>query len=236
MIYVTGDTHADQVRYLFEIEPYLMQGDYLIVCGDFGYGFFDGPYFSENMFYDHIEEMGYTLLFVDGNHENFDKLYSIEVSEWHGGKVHMIRSNVIHLMRGQYYEIEDISLFTMGGGFSLDKEWRVKGRTWFSQEMPSKDEYLEAESNLTKHKNKVDYIISHTCPTETVYYLSTLGFNKNVYEERALTDFLQTIVNRNEYKAWFFGHFHLDKEVWRLQTAVLNSIINIRTGKIIHEW
>ena len=44
---------------------------------------------------------------TDGNHENFDRLYAYPVEMWHGGKVHKIRPSVIHLMRGQIFELEE---------------------------------------------------------------------------------------------------------------------------------
>lgn len=42
-----------------------------------------------------------TILFADGNHEQFDALNSYSVDEWNGGKVHIIEPGIIHLMRGQ---------------------------------------------------------------------------------------------------------------------------------------
>lgn len=241
MILITGDTHALQERWVKEIEPYINKGDYLIVAGDFGFGFWDGPYWSENMFFDHIAEQEYTILFVDGNHEHFDKLYSYEESIWNGGKVHFIRHNLIHLCRGEYYQIEDVSLFVMGGGFSLDYARRTPGKTWFSQEMPCEEEYSRAEANLLSHGNKVDYIVTHTCPTESVYYMATLGgygILKDVIEERPLTDFLQRIMNCVDYKMHYFGHFHIDQKIWRGEIALLNVIRELKTGDIVHkfEW
>lgn len=64
------------------------------------------------------------MLFIDGNHENFDKLYSYPVETWYGGKVHKI---VIHLMRGEVYSIEGSSIFVMDGGYSIDKYRRTEG-------------------------------------------------------------------------------------------------------------
>ena len=239
MIYITGDIHANQRKWVAEIEPHLIKGDVLIVAGDFGYGFWDDIYWPQEMFFDHIAEQEYIVLFIDGNHEHFDKLNALPESTWNGGKVHFIRDNVIHLMRGQIFEIEGVSIFTMGGGFSLDKARRTPGISWFKQEMPSDEEYVEAEAYLCKHGNMVDYIVSHTCPTESVEYLATYGghgISKNVLEERKLTSFLQSIANRVEYKKWFFGHFHIDKEIWKNQIAIFNTIRELETGKIIHQW
>lgn len=57
---------------------------------------------------------------TDGNHENFDRLYAYPVEMWHGGKVHKIRPSVIHLMRGQIFELEEKKIFTFGGASSHD--------------------------------------------------------------------------------------------------------------------
>ena len=119
MIYITGDCHADFRRFNTDIFPEqneMTKEDYVIICGDFG-GVWDKDKESarEKWWLDWLEEKSYTTLFVDGNHENFDRLYDNPVEEWHGGKVHKIRSSVIHLMRGQVFEIDGKEIFTFGG-------------------------------------------------------------------------------------------------------------------------
>ena len=42
------------------------------------------------------------------------------VEQWHGGNVHKIRPHVIHLMRGQVFELQGRTFFTMGGAQSHD--------------------------------------------------------------------------------------------------------------------
>jgi len=239
MLLVTGDTHANQDRWFKEIDPYLKDGDTLIVAGDFGYGFWSDSHFSEEMFFDYIANQKYTVLFVDGNHEHFDKLNSLNVERWNGGRVHRIRHNLIHLMRGEIYEIDGVSVFTMGGGYSLDKSIRVEGESWFPNEMPSIAEYANATLHIFNHGKKIDYIVTHTCPLESVTYLSTiksLGIRDDVEEERDLTGYLEAISNTVDYGKWYFGHFHVDREIWHNQIAVLNTIRNMKTGEIIHGW
>ena len=114
MIYITGDTHGNQYKWVEQIESVISPADIILVCGDFGVGFWNGRYWSEETFYDFLSEQKYTVLFIDGNHENFDKLYSYPTETWCGGRVHKIRQNVIHLMRGEVYCMEDISIFVMG--------------------------------------------------------------------------------------------------------------------------
>lgn len=124
MIYITGDTHDDFSR--FELEKFLIQtemtkNDYVIICGDFG-GVWNYIVESmyENYWLDWLNNKNFTTLFVDGNHENFTRLYKYPVKEWHGGKVHKIRDSVIHLMRGEIFNIDNKKFFTFGGARSHD--------------------------------------------------------------------------------------------------------------------
>lgn len=239
MIYCTGDTHGNQYKWVAQIEPVLSPGDILIICGDFGIGFWNGRYWSEETFFDYISEHSYTVLFIDGNHENFNKLNAYPVETWNGGKVHKIRHNLIHLMRGEVYCIEGLRIFTFGGGYSIDKYRRQENISWWPQEMPSDEEYLNAEENLNKAGYQVDFVITHTAPSESVYYLSTirsLGIRNDVSEELTLTTFLDEIQQQVKYKHWYFGHFHVDAELWRNQTAILNSVREIASGKVVRRW
>lgn len=239
MIYDTGDIHANQYKWVEQIHPALSSGDILIVNGDFGIGFWNGRYWSEETFFDWISEQEYTVLFVDGNHENFNKLNDYPVELWNGGRVHKIRHNLIHLMRGEVYNIDGISVFAFGGGYSIDKYRRQENVSWWRQEMPSEEEYKNAEKNLQKVDYQVDYIITHTAPSESVYYLSVmqrLAVNKNVVEEQPLNTFLDHIRQQVTYKHWYFGHFHIDIELWRNQTAVLSLIRELETGRIVKQW
>ncbi len=239
MIYVTGDTHGNPYKWMEQIDPMLSAGDIIIVTGDFGIGFWKSRYWSEETFFDSLSEQTYTVLFVDGNHENFNQLNTYPVREWNTGKVHEIRKNVFHLMRGEVYQIEGIRIFTFGGGYSIDRWRRQENISWWPQEMPSKEEYEHAEQNLQKVQYQVDYILTHTAPAESVYYLSTIrrfGIKNDVIEERPLTAFLDMIQRKTTYQHWYCGHFHVDAELWRNQTVLFSSIRELTTGKIVHQW
>ena len=47
-------------------------------------------------------------------------LRELPVEDWHGGTVQRVRPSVIHLMRGQVYDIAGKRFFTMGGASSRD--------------------------------------------------------------------------------------------------------------------
>ena len=96
---------------------------------------------------DELAEKPYQILFIDGNHENFNALNSYPVEEWNGGKVHRIRKNILHLMRGQVFTIEGKTFFTMGGAYSIDKHLRKEGYSWWSDEKPNDAENGESDEN-----------------------------------------------------------------------------------------
>lgn len=227
MIFITGDTHNlnhIQKLYNFAAENVgLKKSDYMIVAGDLGVAW------SEKTLEDNLNRYGkfpFTVLFVDGNHENFNILNSYPVEEWRGGKVHMLRPDIIHLMRGQVYQIEDKTFFTFGGATSTDKYWRKEGESWWKEEMPSFSEFDEGIANLKRYGNKVDYIITHSCDEKALWYppLRTRSSHLEVYPENQMLSYFEDIV---DYGHWYFGHYHLDGDLTAKKTALFEDIVMI---------
>ena len=84
-IYITGDTHGDFQRFgskYFPQQKEMSRGDYVVIAGDFG-GLWDGSQ-KDQYWLDWLNKKPFTTLFVDGNHENFDRLYNYPVIPWHG--------------------------------------------------------------------------------------------------------------------------------------------------------
>lgn len=214
MIYLAGDTHGTfdlgKLIRFFECaeELHLTKNDYVIILGDCGV-VWDGSVGDEKVKHA-LQKLPVTVLFIDGNHENFDLLNSYPVEEWHGGKVHIVASDIIHLMRGQLYNIEDKTFFTFGGAFSVDKALRREGIDWWPEEIPTNDEYKEGWRNLEDVDLCVDFILTHTAPMEVV---REMGYDEDPEEEQELRRFLQKIVDNVSFDAWFFGHFHEDVNV-----------------------
>lgn len=235
-LYVTGDTHGEEERFLnkkSEIRRNLTKEDILFICGDFGYVFSDS--IREHKFLKFLaESIPFKIAWVDGNHENFDLLKKFPVEEWCGGKVHVIgrdksaEPKVIHLMRGQVFEIEGKKIFTFGGAYSIDKPFRTPGHSWWAEEMPSNEEMKEAIENLKKHGNKVDYILTHTAPEDTMNI-----FYPNHYEEKPLNNFLEWVRENVSYKHWWFGHLHLNEDLFRHQTVLWFQLRNMKTNEIV---
>lgn len=232
MIYITGDTHSDFSRFKenkFPIQTEMTKDDYVIICGDFGGVWtFEEESSREKEILDWLNNKNFTTLFVDGNHENFNRLYNYPVEEWHGGKIHKIRDSVLHLMRGEVFDIDNKKIFAFGGASShdiqdgildLDEEekiyqmrkrgvyFRIRDFSWWDLELPIEEEIQNGIKKLEKANYKVDYIISHCCPTNIQTFINP-SFKKDI-----LTDYLQEISEKCEFKKWYFGHYHEYRQV-----------------------
>jgi len=211
MIRVTGDTHGERDRFsdkMMEGMNAWTEDDYLIVTGDFGFVFLNNEY--EASFLDYLETLPFTICFCDGNHENFAAIYKYPVEQWNGGFIHRIRKNVIHLDRGQVFEIDGKKFFTFGGAYSRDRYLRIKDLSYWEEELPSDDDYKEANKNLKKHGYKVDYVITHTAPQSVILVGLRRALDKHDAE---LTGYFDWLKGELEFKRWFFGHWHEDKSV-----------------------
>ncbi|MCD8006146.1 MAG: metallophosphoesterase [Oscillospiraceae bacterium] len=157
-----------------------------------------------------METLPYTILFLDGNHENFPAIYSYPVEDWQGGKVHRIRKNVLHLMRGEIFEIEGKTFFAMGGAYSIDKYMRTEGISWWKEETPTDPEFKNASKHLEEHNFKVDYILTHTLPYEI---LRRWGINPDAHD-RELLGYLDWVMYETDFKHWYCGHWHDDADIF----------------------
>ena len=222
MVFVTGDLHGNFERFkpkYFPEQANMTKDDTVIIAGDFGGVWFGDSRDDETL--DWLERLPFTLAFVCGNHENYDALERYPVAEWHGGKVHRVRPHVLHLMRGQVFELESYRFFTMGGAKSHDTNHRINHISWWRQELPSDEEYSEALQNLERYNWQVDYIITHCAPTS----IALMGSRHN--EADRLTDFLQEVRERAKYYYWLFGHYHDNKAVDEKHILLWEQIVQI---------
>ncbi len=246
MIFVTGDVHGDWMRRLNTRAFYeqktlnLTKDDYVLILGDFG--IWDNSK-EEIHNLNWLEDKPFTTLFIDGNHENYDILDALPVSEWHGGKVHFVRPSVIHLMRGQVFDICGKSFFAFGGAsshdirdgvlepgdprisqwrFDYDRLFRVNHVSWWERELPDADEMDEGLKNLERIGNKVDFIVTHCGASSTA---AAMSFGS--YEPDRLTVYLEDIKQTVDFRRWYMGHYHVDHQVSEKECILFEQILRI---------
>ena len=104
MVYLTGDTHGELDRFKHGRLRWLGKRDIVVVLGDFGF-VWDGSK-AEQKNLDWLRKRPYTILFLDGSHENYDLLEQYPTEERFGGLVQPLGGNVYHVCRGGVLELE----------------------------------------------------------------------------------------------------------------------------------
>jgi len=242
-IYITGDMHGEIGISKFNSDNFpegktLTKDDYVIVLGDFGLVWNyketgcsvpsnpnDKCWTREEYYWlKWLNNKPWTTLFIDGNHENFNRLKTYPITEWNGGKVQKISDSVIHLLRGEVYTINDTKIFTFGGAKSIDRgtvtgtEEKDINKIWWKEELPSQEELDNAISNLEKHHFNVDYILTHALPNNLHMRLGYSDFD-------TLTSFLWNVHDMTKFKGWYCGHYHRDEQISYATTVLFNKII-----------
>jgi hypothetical protein len=219
MIFLTGDTHGTHdIQKIVRIHNYIDANDLyddnniVIVLGDFGYGW--NPIVTKEMEWI-FTDAPFTILFVDGNHENHDYLAALPRATRFNGEVGVIQhptTNIYHLLRGGIYTIEGHTFYTLGGAHSQDIARRTPPiytaptKIWWAEELPT----LEFLDTL-KTPTSVDFILTHQAPQR---YFPIDPTTRQPYapdpREEYFLAHLNNLELRCEYKKWFFGHWHVD--------------------------
>lgn len=93
-------------------------------------------------------------------------LAELPETEWCGGHVHIVRPNILHLMRGEVFDIDGTTVLAMGGAASHDREWREEGKSWWPEEMPNAAEMDRCRRSLDRAGWNVDYVVTHEAPAD----------------------------------------------------------------------
>lgn len=215
---ITGDIHGDLSLARIK-QAYELGFTHLIVVGYFGYYWDNSP--EEKKAINEIKKLPIIIYWIDGNHENFNIINKMKTEEYNGGLVHK-DGNIIHLLRGYCYNICGKTFFAFGGAKSIDRKYRIKNRTWWTEEIPSEEEKERGLINLAKHNNTVDYIITHTTTKENIEKLCSF------VEEDSTSDYLSKVKKICKFNTWYFGHFHEDYHFSDNEYLLYLSIKKIR--------
>lgn len=234
IVYITGDCHS-------------------IVCGDSGIlnDNDDGRWWLRWI----SEEVNnFTLLFVDGDRENFDRLYSdeFEVVDFHGGKAHKIREN-----KGYVFELCGKKFFAFGGATSTDVDNGIleprfvmteKGRRFtkeFERERRNRamrgdrfrinhiswwEQELPTQEEMDRGLRSLE---EHNNEVDFVIthccpqHILPLLRSYNGRKQDILTEYFDKISEQIQFKKWFFGHYHNNQQVTNEYYMLYEQIVRV---------
>ena len=203
MIYVTGDVHGNyDFGKLYQLLDYnVTYEDTLIILGDAGICWSKT---QDEIVKNLYKRIPITVIFVDGNHENFDTLKTFPIVYYKGAKMHQISEHIYHVLRGEIMELEGFTFLCIGGACSTDKIWRIEGESWWKDEEITQADIDNALKNLERYDYKVDCVLTHCVDTFTLKKFTS-------YVTDVSTDMLNFVDEQVTYQLWFFGHYHDDK-------------------------
>lgn len=210
-IIITGDTHADISRILKIDDSEMTKNDIVIILGDFGVIWGD----SERTEYclKVLGEKNFTTAFLDGNHENFVEIACLEKTIfWNNGYVGLLPHGVIHLLRGEIYNINDKRIGVCGGANSVDLWHRTEGISWWREEEITNNDINKFMTIAEEYDNKVDIMLSHDAPASIIPIVK-LYSGVNDGEISNSQKQLEKINQIIDIKKWYFGHWHIDKKI-----------------------
>ena len=228
-VYLTGDIHGDIRRLLRIDDEQMTKEDIIIVLGDFGVVWEENSNRTLTLL-ELLSEKNFTTAFVDGNHENFKEIKKLEsIVYWNGGYVGVLPFGIIHLLRGEIYNLGGKRIGVCGGANSVDKAWRKENSSWWVEEEISEDDVKNFEANLNNgdyRENKIDIMLSHDAPANIIPIVKLYsGINDGVISNSQKQ--LDKIDQMADISKWFFGHWHIDTVINEKFTCLYKSIIKI---------
>lgn len=173
---------------------------YIIHTGDFGY-MFTNEYVGALA--EKLADRRGMIWFVDGNHENFEKLYRWPIRE-HGRR--QISKYIHHLPRGYRWEWDGKIWMAMGGAYSIDRKHRVLGQSVWNEETITLQQVFDAAQPgpadvMICHDAPAGVTIPGIPPPETWDPIDLLRSMEHQRLLRQLVDVIQP-------KILYHGHFH----------------------------
>ncbi len=223
LICITGDTHGDLARFKHKSIKKLKKGDFLIICGDFGF-IWDGSDKEEKIL-KKIGKKRFTTLFIEGCHENYDLLEKYPEEDFCGGRVRVISGRLMQMKRGGIFNLQGLSFFAFGGGQSKDLDIKTDNNTWYKDELPTSQEIQQGAFNLQNIGNKIDYIITHEPPGSLKAFLDF-----ETQEQSTMHIFFDAIKNDCVFNMWYFGKLHKNKLIPPKYTCIFDDVACIKNA------
>lgn len=152
-----GDFHAN-TRYAVNAVKYAVNAgaEKLFHLGDFGYLFEDS---FIHPLHDVLKDRDVELWFIEGNHDSALFLNSLE--RFNGPRsLGIVTDRIFHIPRGMRWTEGDVTFMGLGGGVSIDREYRVLNESYWKEEEITDEDVAHALSST----EPVDILLTHDSP------------------------------------------------------------------------
>ena len=219
---ITGDCHG-VIAVKHRIQDIILNTDYqrdemaVIILGDASVNFWLSS--REKKEKKKLKNLGVMIYCVRGNHEERPENlgFQLQYDENVGGEVYVDDENDMlrYFQDGGEYVIDGLNVLTIGGAYSVDKDYRlaaaggVENSGWFPSEQLTEKERADI---LTKINDKYyDFVLTHTAPLAwepTDLFLNCIDQSK---VDKTTEFFLQEVARSCKWCIWCFGHYHADR-------------------------
>lgn len=231
MLYFTGDIHGDVKSLLKRLDkchiPH-QKDEIIVLLGDVGINYFNNHMDQEGKVL--LQDSNRTYFCIHGNHERRPAtIKSYHEDIWHGGAVYLEDkySNLVFAQDGEVYDLEGLQAIVLGGAYSVDKWYRLAcGWYWFVDEQIPKQQRKDILEKV-KQLNKVDLVLSHTCPFQwqpTDLFLSQVDQST---VDNSMEHWLTEVEKNLNYRYWLFGHFHDDRKINDKVQMLFRNVIDL---------
>ena len=216
MIYITGDKHGDFTKiFYFCCENKTSLNDIMIILGDAGINYYSNE--KDYILKNSLSQYPITFFCIHGNHEERpENIKTYKTKKFHEGIVYYEEDypNILFAKDGEIYNFNNNKVLVIGGAYSVDKFIRLqRGYNWYESEQPNEETKEAIISKLKSMNNKIDIILSHTCPYK---YLPREMFLEGIDQstvDNSTEHFLDEIEKSTDYDLWYCGHYHTDKKI-----------------------
>ena len=190
--------------------------DTIVILGDVGMNYF-GNNHGDSHRKKKLNKLGVPIFCIHGNHEmrpsTIDSYHEVQ---WKDGTVYIEDEypNLLFAKDGEVYDLDGHKTLVIGGAYSVDKWYRLRmDMNWFPDEQPSAEIKAQVEQKLEELGWKVDAVLSHTCPERYMPMEAFLSGIDQSTVDNSTEEWLGRIEEKLDYKAWYCGHWHINKRI-----------------------
>lgn len=231
--FITGDKHRNfQNIKNFCRDMNTRRKDVIIILGDAGFNYYEDE--RDDKLKSEVSNLNITLFCIHGNKEKRPQnIGTYGIRSFCGGKVYYEPKypNIYFAIDGEIYNFEGKKYMVVGGAHSVDKmRCLEEHKPFWEDEMPDETTKAKVEEKLFAEGNKIYGMMTHTCPIEylpTEMFVSTRqnadikrkpkkSKSKNFFKpdiDRSTEEWLSKLEKQLDYKVWYCGHYHIDKEI-----------------------